>query len=543
MLATARDAASILVCLFTAAQPARTDSSGFSVGIELPSQVPVTPAVKAGLKDLGISYINYYVRATKWDKDSDAIAVNQEMMALCASLALDFSIAAHHLDPPETCVRHAVEHNGAGAKSRFRGLVFDELDHCRLLNSYSPVPLADFATFESLPQAYELTLAGYRNLQHRYEKMGAPVTATHVWPVLLHAAARAGFTVCPKICKEYYSSVSLAIAMGAAKQYGRDLWADIDLWFWDLIPGHPPQELKSNLLLAYWLGVDRVYIEGAGYNLKPAGQQGIPFSLMTVVKDEAYQLTPHGETLRRFCREYLPGHPRSWTFRDVTPQIAIVRFEDTCHGQRYTADWEDRLYGSQKLHSERDTEAWLGLWNLLTFGKTGRDGLSVYKAWVRPSGYQRAVKENMAASYLTRPVQADQHRFFVPLNGVVVYDHTAGYELLKDVPLLFLTGTQVSKKTMVAIRRCVEEGAVCVAWGPLAKRHGFDQRASRVHVIRHGRGRFVLTDDFGFREVYREIRALIGRPDEIRYRFGRHEVVLRRVTDNEVAVEMHRAAE
>ena len=39
--------------------------------------------------------------------------------------------------------------------------------------------------------------------------------------------------------------------------------------------------MKSNLLLAYWLGADTVYIEGAGFNLQPAGKQGIPFSLMT----------------------------------------------------------------------------------------------------------------------------------------------------------------------------------------------------------------------------------------------------------------------
>ena len=506
-------------------------SSPFRVGIEMPSQVPVTHAVEAALKDIGVNYLNYYIVAAP-GQDLPPTDINKAMMALCDKLGVDFSIACHHIDPPDDCVKTAVEHG----KSRFRGVVFDELEHCRLLNNYSPTPIADFNKFETLDQAYDGTLDGYRKLRSRFE--GSPVVATHMWPLLEHTAARAGFVVCPKICKELYSSVSLAIAIGAAKQYGRDLWVDCDLWFWDLVPGHPPEEMRSNLLLAYWLGADLVYVEGSGFNLRPAGKQGTPFSLMNQIEPETYQLTPHGEALRWFIREYLPAHPRAWTFRDVKPSIAVVRFEDTCHGQRYTGDWKDDLYGSPKLHSDRDTEAWLGLWDLLTFGKTGRDGLSLFKAWVRPSGYQRAVQSDLAPTYLTRPVQADQHRFFVPLSGAVVYDHLAGYDLLKDIPLIVLTGKKVSDETMAAIRKRVSEGAICVAWGPLAKKHGFAEWETGVTVKPEGKGKWVLTDDFGFREVYQQVATLLGRPDETRYRFGEHTVTLRRVTDNEVTVEV-----
>ena len=519
------------VVLFVALR-ASAGVPAFKVGIEMPSQVPVTPAVSAALKEIGITYLNYYPVALGQGTDAPAKETNDALLALCESLGIDFSIACHHLDPTDECVRDAVKHK------QFRGVVFDELEHCRVLNNYSPIPLVDVAKFESLPQAYEGTLAGYEKLRSKFEALGSPVTATHIWPLMEHIAARAGFTVCPKICKETYSTISLAIGMGAAKQYGRELWADCDLWFWDLVPGHSPEEMKSNLLLAYWLGADLVYVEGSGFNLKPAGKQGIPFSLMTQIDPSTHQLTPHGEALREFCKTYLPAHPRPWTFRDVRPNIAIIRFEDTDHGQRYSGDWKDNLYGSEKLHSNRDTEAWLGLWNLLTFGKSGRDGLSLFKAWVGPSGYQKPPVEGQTASYLTRPVQADQHRFFVPLNGAVVYDHTAGYDLLKDVPLLFLTGTEVSDATMAAIKRCVREGATCVAWGPLAAKHGFPAWKSGVSVIKEGKGKLVLTDDFGFREVYQEIAPMIGRPDEIRYRFGEHTVVLRRVTDNEVSVEV-----
>lgn len=522
-----------LTCLLSGAN---AEPPAFRVGVELPSQVPVTHAVEAALRDIGISYANYYVVAAP-GSDMPEADTNRGMIDLCEKLGIDFSIACHHIDPSESTVRDAIQRAKTG-KARFRGVVFDELEHCRLLSNYSPTPVVDSSKFHTLEQAHDETLEGYRKLKARFEGWGSPATATHVWPVLNHTAARAGFTVCPKICKEYYSTVSLAIGIGAAKEYGRDLWADCDLWFWDLVPGHLPEEFKSNLLLAYWLGVDLVYVEGSGFNLRPAGKQGIPFSMMTEIDENTYQLTPHGEALRWFCREYVPDNPRKWTFRDIRPSIAIIRYEDTDHGQRYTADWPDNLYGSPNLHSDRDTGAWFGLWNLITFGKTGRDGLSLFKAWVAPSGYQRAVQTDLAPSYLTRPAQADTHRFFVPLNGAVVYDELAGYDLLKGVPLLFLTGKHVSPDTMTAVSRCVEEGAVCVAWGPLAKQNGFADWSSGVTVVPRGKGRFVITDDFGVREVYRQIASLIGRPDEIRYRFGDHEVVLRRVTDNEVRVEL-----
>lgn len=507
----------------------------FRVGIELPTQVPVSPAIENALRGMGIGYINYYVKNCAEPNASElpAADVNKAMLALADKLGLDYSIACHHMDPPDDCVQEAVAH--AKGSTRYRGVVFDELEHVRQLWPYSPIPLTKPDEFKTFRQAYEGTLDGYTRLGDKFEKLGSPVTATHVWPVMHHIAARAGFSVCPKICKEFFSPVSLAIGMGAARQYGRELWADCDLWFYDMIPGHNPEEFKSNLLLAYWLGVDLVYVEGAGYNLYPAGNQGMPFSLANKINDDTHQLTPHGEVLRWFCREYVPSHPRDYSFRDVKPNIAIVRFEDTCHGQRYT-DFPDNLYGSPNLHSDSDTEAWLQIWNVLTSGKTGRDGLSLFKTWVAPSGYQRGVEKGAAASYASRPASADMHRFFIPMNGVVVYDETVGYDLLRDVPLIYLTGKEVSEATMAAVRKCVGEGSVCVAWGPLAARHGYPDWKEGVKVVSEGKGKMILTDDFGLGAVVREVNHLIGHPDKISYRFGDHQVALKRATDNEITV-------
>ena len=527
---------SALEILIMTAVLAGAESTPFSIGIELPAQVPVTPAVENALRAMGIDYFNYYIKPSQYCDDEKAMAINRELIALADRLDVDFSIACYTVDPPEAVVREAKGH------PRFQGIVFDELEHARLLNAHTPTPLADTEQLESLEQAYAETLDGFRALHDRYAALDTPVVSTHIWPVLHHVAARAGFIPCPKICKELYSSVSLAIGMGAALQYDRPLWVDVDMWFWDLVPGHPPEEVESNLLLAYWLGADRVYIEGAGHNLTTQGEQGIPFSLMTQVTPERYQLTAHGEMLRRFIREYLPANPRPWTFRDVKPDIAIVRFPDSDHGQHYThlgqPAWDDtQLYGSPHLLSTPDTRAWFQIWNLITFGATGLDGLTYFKHTSARAGFEGGGDpQRVVQSLHSRPFQADHHRFFVPLNGAVVFDHLVAYEHLKDIPLIFVTGVALSDDTRDAIERCAEEGATVVFWGPLAKQHGFADYEGGFEIHDRGEGRIILTDDFNSRRVFAQVHHLIGLPNAIRYRFGDEVVRLERVTDNEVRV-------
>jgi len=502
------------------------------VGIELPSQVPFSPVVEAALRDMGIGYAGFYV-TTHPGAEAPEEETAAAMVDLCRRLGLRFTLDAHHRDPGERSVRTAFS-----AGPLFHGVLFDELTHVRLLypEFAGPAPdavLADPKTFADLLDAHQKTVEALQRLQRRFAGLGAPrVISTEVWPSLLHAAARAGMVPCPKICKEFYSPVSLAVGMGAALQYDRELWVDVDMWYFTTIPGHPPEEVRSNLLLAYWLGADLVYLEGCGYNLLPAGRQGHPFSLVHPLDDHRYQLTPHGEMLKEFCTRYLPSHPRPWSFRDVLPDAAIIRFDDTDVGQK---SWGvEQLYGSKNLRPGADTAAWLSLWNVLTHGKTGSDGLAWFKGSVRHPDTSERYHRDITPSYLTERACQD-HTFFVPLRGVVVFDHLVPYEKLRGIPVLFLTGKHVSEETMRDIRRRVSEGAVCVAWGPLAARNGFSWRKG-VQVVRHGRGKFVLTDDFQAPKAVRHYRNCLGRSDEICYRFRGGTVTLRRVTDNTVDV-------
>ncbi|MCX6360481.1 MAG: hypothetical protein NT029_11765 [Armatimonadetes bacterium] len=468
---------SILPALVMALAPPA--SPGFTVGIELPSQVPVPLPVERALKDLGIGYAGFYVANTPAWEPPEA-GTTEAMVALCRRLGLKFTLDCHHRDPSAASIR------AAAAEPGFLGVA------------------------------------------------GAPaVVSTEVWPSLLHAAARVGMTPCPKVCKEFYSPVSLAVGMGAALQYGRPLWVDVDMWYFALVPGHPADEVRANLQLAYWMGADLVYLEGSGYNLMPAGKQGVPFSLMTQVDAERYQLTPHGEMLKEFCTKYLPANPRPYTFRDVRPTMAIIRFDDTDVGQK---SWgADRLYGTTRLKPDRDTAAWLGLWNVLTHGRTGADGIAYFKASIKHTGDDQRYHQSVTPSYLTEPASAE-HRFFVPLNGAVVFDERVEYDRLRGIPLLFLTGKSVSPATLAAIRRCVSEGALCVAWAPLARSSGLTPPAGHSAVRRLGKGRLILTDDFQSPATVTHYRRFLGKPDEIRYTFGARSVALKRVTDNTVDV-------
>jgi len=512
--------------------------SQFTVGIELPSQVPVPKPVENALRDMGIGYVGFYVANGSLGEAPEG-ETTAGLLALCERLGLQFTLDCHHRNPRPDSVRSAAAMGGA-----FQGVLVDELTHIRLLYPEFRPPsgdemLADPAGFRDLLDAYSQTEAGLAKLSRHFTDLGAPrVVATEVWPSLLHAAAQAGMTPCPKICKEFYSPVSLAVGLGAALEYGRDLWVDVDMWYFMAIPGHPAEEVRANLELAYWLGADLVYLEGCGYNLFPAGQQGFPFSLMTQIDAERYQLTPHGEMLKKFCTQYLPAHPRPWSFRDLQPTMAVIRFDDTDVGQK---SWGvDRLYGTPHLKPDGDTSAWLGLWNVLTWGKTGSDGIAWFKASVpHPAGDPR-YHVQVTPSYLTDPA-CGEHRFFVPLNGAVVFDHLVSYERLRGIPLLFLTGKHVSRGTMAAVRRCVAEGALCVAWGPLASQNGIGGWTRGVKVVRHGRGRFVLTDDFQSRDAVSHYRCFLGRPDEIRYRFAGRTVVLKRITDNSLDVRLAEA--
>lgn len=389
-----------------------------------------------------------------------------------------------------------------GRCSHLLGVMYDEVEHmqnCRNMIANGNVPWKPWVydpAGDRLEDAADRFTEAVRALADTYAAHGVPLFTEHVFPVLFHGFARGGWTATPKILKESWSPVYIACAMGAALQYGTEFWITPDLWGVSGYPGHSVDEYRSALLLAYHMGADAVYTENLAYDEEGKGKG----SLILVTGDD-YRVTEYGEVTKWFRHEYMPNNPRRYSFRDVRPRVAIVRRPDACWGQA-TSWLGDRLFGNDDWPSTPTTEAWLGIWHLLTRGVIPVDGLS----W------------HTAVAYPGRPQQV-----FCPLDGVVVYDDRVGAERLEGVELIFLTGLGVSAPTRDAVAECVRAGAICIALPHLLPE---DVRAETGDdgTLADGAGRWIAAPTFLAPHVRKAVTPFLPPFDTIRYRFGDTEV-------------------
>lgn len=392
-----------------------------------------------------------------------------------------------------------------GRCERLLGLVYDEAEHmqnCR--NSMARVNrpfMYDPAGRPFENAAGEFTAAA-AEVAGSHARHGLKLFTEHVLPVLLHCFARAGYQPAVKILKESWSPVYIACAMGAALQYGGDLWITPDLWgeMWGgrPYPGHSIEEYRSALLLAYHLGADSVYTENLAFDHNRAGYGGL-----ICASDRDYRVTPHGEIAQWFWREYAPAHPRPYSFRQLKPRTVVIRKPDACWGQ--AASWlKDELFGNPEWRSSEATESWMRLFHLLT----------------------RGTMPAFAASWHATALEWRPYQVFCPMDGVVVYDHLAGYPLLKDAEAIILAGTAVSPQTLEAVARRVSEGCVCIGLADLLP-EGMGNAACGGGGLPDGRGKWVAVRDFLEPAARKHITPFLPERNFIRYRFGEHEVVLR----------------
>ena len=313
----------------------------------------------------------------------------------------------------------------------FLGFLLDEADHMQINAHWPVIDYYGYNDSHYLVETEGLDLFKSRNavLQslHQYNLActvaGIPASIEHLFPVMLHTAAQAGFRISPKILKETCGPIMLAAAMGASRQYGVPFWVDVDYWWHNETIGHSVERFRSALLLAYWSGAERIYVEGgvAYSNHHPVGQ-----AIETAYKD--------------FLRDYIPAHPRPYSWRDFKPEIAILRFDDSCFDERqkYLGEYPGPLYGHVPAGPEN--VEWLNIWSLLSHGFVRTD----------------------SASHQWEARRFASRTLFVPLHNVAVYDHEVHYETLAGLRLIFMTGVTISLETFRAVERCVEEGATCV---------------------------------------------------------------------------------
>jgi len=358
----------------------------------------------------------------------------------------------------------------------------------------------------------------------------------------------------PKVCKESFNPAMMAIAMGAALQYDRELWAVSDLWglipFWGTIyqdavhanPAHSPDEYLSSLLTAYWMGADAVYTEGL-YDLitpfpttpeewkdienNPLPHRGKNNPLVVTPRKRGYLLTTYGKFHRMFARHYVPQNPRPYSFRDVKPEVAIVAFPDSAWckpGASPQMRSDTRLFSPAGPEKKAEHGAVFDVWHILTHRKIPSQGLTVWNApFLKPW-------QDMAARIQKNPDAYpfdDPHTGFCPLNGVVMFDHQVGLKRLQGVPLIICTGEMVSPETQQAIDACVKNGAKCLTLPHLLKQFAAEATPPELRLVPTGKGSYLVAKDFTSPAVEKYIAPHLGPPDEVRYVFGKHTMHLK----------------
>jgi hypothetical protein len=410
------------------------------------------------------------------------------------------------------------------------GIQYDELEHSQITRNLSisiknpgieVVSLAE-TTGMDFKTADEAVYKGAKSLVDECRSLGThQVLTEHVWPVLYHNFARAGITPVYKQMKENWSNVWASCAMGACLQYKQELWACLDFWHYNTFPGHSAEELWSNLLFAYWAGVDKAYVESIGKHM---------YEVQNDNKD-SIRLRERGKVLSRFAKEYVPNNPRPYTFRDFQPEIAIIRFDDTewgqgpktfCtvdyHGKKLDFYWKDWLFGAYNLHTSAESEEWIRAWHTITHGKVKKESLS----WNACNVYG-----DMA------------YRCFAPANLPVVFDDTVSKELLKGVKLAFLCGLSISPNTLKDVTSLVKkDGLVVVTSKRFAPEKFASEYSSGTQEFKDGRGKWIITDDMAGNDLKTRVAPWLGNDDEIVLRFkGNRKVIMKISPDgNEINI-------
>ncbi|MCE5257447.1 MAG: hypothetical protein LLG44_00110 [Chloroflexi bacterium] len=391
-----------------------------------------------------------------------------------------------------------------------QGLMYDEAEHMQNCSNgiarnnkpwiYNPAG----QTLLSAAEGFEAAVGEVARLHQRY---GIRLYSEHVFPVLFHSFARAGWTACSKVLKENWTPAFIACALGAAKQYGTELWLTPDFWWMMDCPGHSPEQYRSALLLAYHMGADCIYTENLAWY---AETQHPTWGPTLIDADEnSYRVAPLGEVARWFRQEYVPAHPRDYSFEQIQPRVAIIRQPDACWGQG--SGWlPDTLFGSAAWHSDSITEGWLRIWHLLSRGVIPATTLS----W--NANYGR---------------HDDPFQVFCPLDGVVVYDHRVQAPLLAGVEVIFLTGIGISQQTLQAVEQRVQDGVMCIALPHLVP-EGVRCAAGENGELGEGSGRWITTTDFLAPHVRRAVQPILPAYDTIRYHFGAREVQFKMVGNN-----------
>ena len=379
------------------------------------------------------------------------------------------------------------------------GLMYDELEHCIINRNFSilmeskfktdaPVFKTDADSFDEQEALLDRQLCDYAK---RGKALGAKaLSGEHVFPVMFHIFARNGIIPNFKSQKESVSNIQFAIAAGAALQYDMPLWNCVDLWYRMTYPGHSADEMYHNLVFAYLCGVNRVYVESSSRFY------------------DGENITEYGEKFNRFTSEYR-NKERDYDISDFTPEIGIVRCDDTFWGQGVLPiPWKGMLFGNPKIKIHKASREYIKVLNLITHGSTGNGGICADRIELR---------------------SLKKHRSFVPMNNAAVFDDRVRKDKLKTLKLCFLCGEKISAETLEDVSVLVKEGLIAVTTKKYAPSNIKVKGA--YSEVADGKGKWIIVNDFGNKKLKKALASYLGSKDEMVYKFG-DKVIRMKITNN-----------
>ncbi len=364
-------------------------------------------------------------------------------------------------------------------KCELLGILYDELIHHQVHNGLDGHTnpwnaLADVLNIKDSYEAYQLIENGLKKLFAHTNDSKIPAFTEQVVPAFYHAVAKSGGMPGAKILKEQWTPITTSICMSAAHQYSTSWMGTIDLWEGDSGPwyqvmarqsGHGVPEFVSAMKLITLLNPKLVLLEAA--------------DLFWDVDTRQADLTEFGEAIKEFRNKIHPAIKPSFDVYSWQPTVAIVHAEDGCWHKGIAGDvrWGKRC-GSTHLTIEEVNRKWLRAWYHLTWGKS--NGSFHFHLNEQQSQLKIAEENYIGGSehdlnlwpYEIRRdgfrKESHLHSLFMPLNNVAVFDAYVLPAQLQTSELIVLSGSYCLPQTIDAVKKAVENGAVCLCQEEIA---------------------------------------------------------------------------
>lgn len=395
----------------------------------------------------------------------------------------------------------------------FKGLLYDETEHMQLHSSqYGKSGCYQWAdphgkTADRVEQEIGDEI---RSVSKRFHD--APMYSEHVFPVMFHTFSRAGIRPCPKLLKEEFQPLQLAVAMGAAKQYGRELGICIDLWGMDVghwfmrlwgLPAHSPEEFKSGLRLAYYMSPSMMFVENMDALLRNT--------------ENGFVDTEFGEIFLEFIHDFVPKHPLDYSHLDVECDIAVIHADDACISKSGNFDGNG-LFGSRDLLPDERVNSFIDVMYTLLHRTSSNRALTYHLSefgGFACSKYERT-EETLSQLPLLHGVPKEEetllHPIFHPLNRTLVFDQYVKPQDIGDARLLIVCGSRLGPSTVKTVAQKVQEGAVAVI-------PAYFEKDFAEALGQSGSGKWVVVPDFTGSEFQAAVQPYLGNQEEWKIRF------------------------